>query len=66
MHLLKCSVEAIKNTTSCKLHKVTKGFRPMGSDAGLVFFVLRSLQEIARQWSARQWSHEKINCNFVP
>ena len=29
----KCSVEAIKNTTLCKLHKVSKGFRPMGSNA---------------------------------
>ena len=29
----KCSVEAIKNTTFCKLHKVTKGFRLMGSNA---------------------------------
>ena len=26
------SVEAIKNTTLCKLHKVPKGFRPMGSN----------------------------------
>ena len=29
----KCSVEAIKNTTLCKLHKVSKGFRPKGSKA---------------------------------
>ena len=29
----KCSVEVIKNATFCKLHKVTKGFRPMGSNA---------------------------------
>ena len=29
----KCSVEAIKNTTFCKLPKLTKGFRPMGSGA---------------------------------
>ena len=27
------SVEAIKNTTLCKLHKGTKGFRPMQSNA---------------------------------
>ena len=26
-------MEVIKNTTLCKLHKVTNGFRPMGSDA---------------------------------
>ena len=29
----KCSVEAIKSTTLCKLHKVSKGFRPMASNA---------------------------------
>ena len=29
----KCGVEAIKNTTLCKLHKVSKEFRPMGSNA---------------------------------
>ena len=29
----KCSVEAIKNTTLCKLHKVSKRFGPMGSNA---------------------------------
>ena len=28
----KCSVEAIKNTTLCKLHKVSKRFGPMGWD----------------------------------
>ena len=27
----KCSVEAMKHTTLCKLHKVSKGFRLMGS-----------------------------------
>ena len=27
------SVEAVKNTTLCKLHKRTKGFRPMQSNA---------------------------------
>ena len=27
------SVEAIKNTTLCKLHNGTKGFRPMQSNA---------------------------------
>ena len=53
-------MEVIKNTTLCKLHEVTNGFRPMGSDADLVFFVLKSLQGIVRQWSARQWSHGKI------
>ena len=31
--LSKCSVEAIKNTTLCKLHKVYKEFRTMGSNA---------------------------------
>ena len=30
--LSKSSEEAIKNTTLCKLHKVPKGFRPMGSN----------------------------------
>ena len=29
----KRSVEAVKNTTLCKLHKGTKGFRPMQSNA---------------------------------
>ena len=29
----KYSVEAIKNTAFCKLHKLTKGLRPMGSNA---------------------------------
>ena len=58
-------MEVIKNTTLCKLHKVTKGFRPMGSDADLVFFVLKSLQGIVRQWSARQWSHVKIAILFL-
>ena len=29
----KCSVEAIKNTSLCKRHKVPKGFRPMRSNA---------------------------------
>ena len=29
----KCRVEAIKNPMLCKLHKVYKGFRPMGSNA---------------------------------
>ena len=29
----KCSLEAIKNTTLCKIHMVSKGFRPMGSNA---------------------------------
>ena len=33
--LSKCSVEAIKNTTLSKLHKVSKGFRPMGSNTDL-------------------------------
>ena len=33
--LSKCSVEAIKNTTLCKLNKVSKGFRPMGPNADL-------------------------------
>ena len=27
-----CSAEAIKNITLCKLHKVPKAFRPMGSN----------------------------------
>ena len=53
-------MEVIKNTTLCKLHKVTKGFRPMGSDADLVFFVLKSLQGIVRQWS-----HGKIAILFL-
>ena len=30
--LSKSSEEAMKNTTLCKLHKVPKGFRPMGSN----------------------------------
>ena len=34
----KCSVELIKNTTLCKLHKVSKGFRPMGSYANPISF----------------------------
>ena len=29
----KCNVEAIKNTTLYKLHKVSKWFRSMGSNA---------------------------------
>ena len=33
--LSKCSVEAIQNTTLCKLNKVSKGFRPMGPNADL-------------------------------
>ena len=28
----KCSVKAIENTTLCKLHKVSKGFKPMESN----------------------------------
>ena len=28
-----CSVETIRNTTLCKLHKGTNGFRPMGTNA---------------------------------
>ena len=31
--LSRCSVKAIKNTTLCKIHMVSKGFRPMGSNA---------------------------------
>ena len=33
--LYKCSVEAIKNTTLSKHHKVSKGFGPMGSKTDL-------------------------------
>ena len=31
--LSKCSVEAKKNTMLCKLHKVSMGFKPIGSNA---------------------------------
>ena len=37
----KCSVEAIKNTTLCKLPKVSKGFSPMGSNADLTMRICR-------------------------
>ena len=36
----KCSVEAIKNTTLCKLHKVSKGFRPKGSNADESYWII--------------------------
>ena len=47
----KCSVEAIKNTTLCKLHKVSKGFRPMGSNDDLTTRICRlSLSYLRDEW----------------
>ena len=36
----KCSVKAIKNTTLCKLQKVSKAFMPMGSNADESYWII--------------------------
>ena len=47
----KYSVEAIKNTTLCKLPKVSKGFSPMGSNADLTMRTCRlSLSYPRDEW----------------
>ena len=47
----KCGLEAIKNTTLCKLHKGTNGFRPMGSNADLLTYVAHTFSQLNRKLS---------------
>ena len=67
----KCSVEGIENTTLCKLHKVYKGFRPIGSNAQVwtaSFTLVDQRLDLGTLWGFRQTllqvqSPKKIFCH---
>ena len=56
-------MEAIKNTRLCKLHKVTKGFRPVGYNADPVNLVSIQKQQASKIQTSRL--HYQAQHTFV-